>query len=173
MTAPTPEALARARGELTKACERPLVTGFASISVEDASTILAALDAADERLRSYNEEVAQFNAGVQRAEKHEGPWPLDPREYDVPASVRMERGEHDHDSFGSGFAWGAYERMAKALDAAGQAVAAEREACAKLCDGWCAAHEEVWELGPGHSPCCHAKDCAAAIRSRGKEAGDE
>lgn len=62
--------------------------------------------------------------------------------------------------------------MDRAADFAKQAIAAEREACAKLCDGWCEAHEEAWELGPGHSPCCHAKDCAAAIRSRGKEAGD-
>ena len=73
-----------------------------------------------ERLReTVNEEVAQFNAGVERAEKHTGPWPLSAREYEPTTTDRIlaDLGERDHDSFGSGFAWGAYERMARTLAA--------------------------------------------------------
>lgn len=60
-----------------------------------------------------------------------------------------------------------------ALDAAGQAVAAEREACAKVADEWaqsksCSHHDD--------NPCCHVRLGATIrdrIRARGKEAGDE
>ena len=44
-----------------------------------------------------------------------------------------------------------------------EAVAAEREACAKVCDERAAAHPM------GSDEQCEAEDCAAAIRARGRQ----
>lgn len=63
--------------------------------------------------REYDEEVLQFNAGHNRAERHNGPWPKSAREFEPDSTERALQGlgDKDHDTFGSGFAWGAYERL--------------------------------------------------------------
>ena len=47
---------------------------------------------------------------------------------------------------------------------AAKATAAEREACALICDD----HHEIWRFGEGEYSASGPKDCAAAIRVRGE-----
>lgn len=97
--------------------------------LRDARAEIVRLNATQER------EVRQFNAGHDAAEKHEGPLPrntFDPSPNDHTGPDGMF--EPDEDTWRIGFAFGAYDALARERDALAERVRALREAGQRVLD---------------------------------------